>query len=625
MKRGSVLVSCLALSVAVGGSSAEVWRKSSQHVSLQLSTHGRVGHKKKLSLSLHSKKTRKSDYHHNHDAERPIVWNIPRGGSSDAVLGAASAGIQEGAAEALKQTNLVVSALQGLHSSIANGPKGDALMLLGTTAFNTPICQKIGLSPILGFLSLGILFGPNGLNLIRDIHTTEMLADIGIVFFLFEMGIHLSLKTLMRMRNTVFGLGGSQFAITALVVGIIATLCGMSPAAATILGGGLALSSSAFVLQLLKDKKQLATVYGESSFGVLLLQDLMVVPLLVITPILAGNGGGLGRAILSALVQLTIALTVIGLVGMYLVTPLYNAVAAALSQEALVGLIMLNVLGMSFLTEGLGLSNTLGPFLAGVLLAENKHVHEIEKEASPIRGILVGLFFFTVGFEIDLKLIASNLPLVTGLVGGLLVLKTFIAGALGQAFGLDFPTARRLGLVLSQGGEFAFVAFRMARSFGILDEKTTKIMLTVVSLTMAFTPTLEGLGESLMVSSNSNKKPDDAETATTTTSPSSDPVPASEGSPEGPPPPPPPLDVPNAVPSDSASPATPMTPESNDGAVSSPPPDAPQDATLPIVPEPQVEEAAKPVEPAKPVEAAKSKQKGNKGPGKQSGSKRKKD
>ena len=457
---------------------------------------------RKLPSNYHSGKNYNTFHHQTntiHDSS--VVWKIPRGG--DAVLETAAAAAETLGTEALGTTessNLIVSVLQGLISSIANGPKGDALVLLATTALNTPLCQAVGLSPILGFLFWGILFGPNGLGLIHNVHQTEVLADLGIVLFLFEMGIHLSIPTLMRMRKTVFGLGGSQFAITAVVVAVLAaTVFGMSPAAATILGGGLALSSSAFVLQLLKDKKQLGTVYGESSFGVLLLQDLMVVPLLVVTPLLAGTGGGIGKALVSALLQLTIALAGIGLVGKYAVTPVYDWVAKAQSQEALVGLILLNVLGMSFFTEGLGLSNTLGPFLAGVLLAENPHVHHIEQEASPIRGILVGLFFFTVGFEMDLKLIFSNFGLVTLLVGGLLILKTAIASAVGQKLGgLDVATSRRLGLVLSQGGEFAFVAFRTARSYGILDERTTKLLLTVVSLTMACTPTLEGYGASLM-------------------------------------------------------------------------------------------------------------------------------
>ena len=319
---------------------------------------------------------------------------VPRGGSETII------------AEAVKASsgNLVLDALTGLQDYM-KGAKADTLLLLSTTAFNAPLCQKIGLSPILGFLFLGLLFGPNGYGLVKDVHTTEMLADIGIVFFLFEMGIHLSFNTLMKMKTTVFGLGGSQFAITAAVVGVIATFLGVSKEAAIILGGGLALSSSAFVLQLLKDKKMLDTEYGKTSFGVLLLQDLMVVPLLVITPILAGGGDGIGAAITSALVQIAMALTVIGCIGKFLMGPIFDKVAAAKLQEPFVGLILLTVLGMSFLTEGLGLSNTLGAFLAGVLLAESAHRHHIEVEASPIRGILVGLFFFTVGFEIDVSLL----------------------------------------------------------------------------------------------------------------------------------------------------------------------------------------------------------------------------
>jgi CPA2 family monovalent cation:H+ antiporter-2 len=394
--------------------------------------------------------------------------------------------------------NLVIEAATGL-KDFMNGPKTDTLLLFLTTALNTPICKKIGMSPILGYLATGIFLGPSGQNLIKDVHTTEMLADIGIVFFLFEMGIHLSFNTLMEMRQTVFGLGGSQFFLTAIAVAAIAMLgFGVSAEAAVILGGGLALSSSAFVLQLLKDKNQLETEYGKSSFGVLLLQDLMVVPLLVITPILAGQGGSVASALSKAGVQISMALSVILLIGKFLLNPLYNNVMAANSQEALIGLILFTVLGMSYFTEGLGLSNTLGAFLAGVLLADHPMHKTIEREASPIRGILVGIFFLTVGFEVDLKFIASKAGLISGLVGGLILLKTVIAASVAQAFGLEKNAARRLGLVLSQGGEFAFVAFRMARSYGILSTDLAKLMLTVVSLTMAATPFLEDYGASLM-------------------------------------------------------------------------------------------------------------------------------
>jgi len=389
---------------------------------------------------------------------------------------------------------MVVSALKGLISYM-KGPKADTLLLLFTTALNAPLCRTIKTSPILGYLVLGLFFGPNGYSLIRDIHTTEMMADIGIIFFLFEMGLHLDFQTLMSMRRDVFGLGASQFIATAAIVAVICNMCfGLSMAAQIVIGGGLALSSSAFVLQLLKDKDQMNTTFGKSSFGVLLLQDLAVVPLIIVTPILAGGKGGLADALGSASIKAAIALTTIAVIGKFLLKPFFNAVANTKSQEAFVGAILSAVLGMSFLTEGLGLSNTLGAFLAGVLLSETEHRHHIETEIAPFRGILVGLFFFTVGFEIDLQLIGSKPGLVTALVLGISSLKAAIAFVVSLLFGLKKGTALRVGLILSQGGEFAFVAFRLARSCGILSDEITKLMLTCVSLTMGLTPFLDDFG-----------------------------------------------------------------------------------------------------------------------------------
>ena len=401
---------------------------------------------------------------------------------------------------------MIESAIKGL-ASYMKGPKADTLLLLLTTALNTPLAKLAGTSPILGYLLLGLCFGPNGLGLVKDIHTTEMMADIGIVLFLFEMGIHLDFKTLMSMRKDVFGLGGSQFLVTAAVVAAVCKFAfGLSTAAQIVLGGGLALSSSAFVLQLLKDKDQMNTTFGRSSFGVLLLQDLAVVPLLVVTPILAGGGGGLIDALGSAGLKAVIALSTIAFIGKFLLNPFFDAVGKTNSQEAFVGAILATILGMSFLTEGLGLSNTLGAFLAGILLSETKHRHQIEKEIAPFRGILVGLFFFSVGFEIDLNLIGSKPLLIAAIVLGIAALKTAIASMVALSFGLPKGTALRLGLILSQGGEFAFVAFRLARSCGILSDELTKLMLTCVSLTMGLTPFLDDTGAKMAVSLDADLK-----------------------------------------------------------------------------------------------------------------------
>jgi monovalent cation:proton antiporter-2 (CPA2) family protein len=377
------------------------------------------------------------------------------------------------------------------------GPRSDTLLLLLATAVITPICKMMGTSPILGFLASGMILGPNGLGLISDIHTTETLAELGIVFFLFEMGIELSIERLVSMKRDVFGLGLSQFLCSAVAIAGVGKVLGLPANALVVLGGGLALSSSAFVLQLLKDKSQLATRFGKASFGVLLFQDLAVVPLLVVTPILAGGGSGLAAALGSAVLKGGIALGSIAVAGRYLLNPLFKKVAGAQSQEAFLGLILLTVLSMSFMTEGLGLSNTLGAFLAGVLLSETKYRYQVEADIAPFRGILLGLFFVTVGFEIDLALIFSNLPAVSAIVFGIMAIKTLVLTLLSLAFGLSMSVSQQTGLILSQGGEFAFVAFGLARSLGILDKPTTKLLLTSVSLTMALTPAMAAAGEKL--------------------------------------------------------------------------------------------------------------------------------
>ena len=284
------------------------------------------------------------------------------------------------AIELSEQTSrTIVDAISDLRKYMS-GPKSDTLFLLMATALITPLCKMVGTSPILGFLASGMLLGPNGLGVISGIHTTETLAELGIVFFLFEMGIELSVERLKSMKKDVFGLGLSQYMISACALGLVAKVVGgLSGPASVVVGGALSLSSSAFVLQLIKDKKELATRFGKASFGVLLLQDLAVVPLLVATPILAGSGS-LASALGSAFVKAGMALSGIALAGRFALNPLFKIVAAAGSQEAFLGVILLTALGMSFLTEGLGLSNTLGAFLAGVLLSETKYRYQIEAD-----------------------------------------------------------------------------------------------------------------------------------------------------------------------------------------------------------------------------------------------------
>ncbi|CAM9821813.1 unnamed protein product [Chrysoparadoxa australica] len=373
------------------------------------------------------------------------------------------------------------------------GAKRDTLIVLLATALIIPIAKQQGISPILGFLVAGLLLGPNGLSVVSDVKATEVLGELGIEFFLFEMGLELSLARLVAMKKDVFGLGMAQFGLTAAGVALMAKLVGQPANVMIVVGGGIALSSSAFVLQLLKDRDDMGTRYGKACFGILLFQDLAVVPLLVAIPLLAGTGGSALVAIGNAAFKAALALGIIAFIGRHVLNRLFRLVAMAKSQEAFIAVILLTVLAMSSLTEGLGLSNTLGAFLAGVLLSETKYSYQVEVDIAPFRALLLGLFFMTVGFEIDVGLVLTQAPLVGSMVLGLLAFKAAIITTIALAYGLSLANAQQSGLLLSQSGEFAFVAFGMANSLGILAPEMTKLLMTTVAISMATTPALSSL------------------------------------------------------------------------------------------------------------------------------------
>lgn len=366
----------------------------------------------------------------------------------------------------------------------------DTMILLLATALVTPIMGMISLSPVLGFLFAGIVLGPFGFALISDVGTTTKLAELGVVFFLFEMGLELELERLKAVGRDAFRLGSAQFLTTAVLIGGAARFLGATAASALVLGGGFALSSSAFVIQLLSEKGELATRFGRASFGILLFQDLAVVPLLVVTPLLGGTSAALIPALRSAAIKSVAALSIIFVAGRYALQPVYKLVAAAKDQTAFLAITLLTVLSMSAFTLALGLSDTLGAFLAGVLLAETKYRYQIEADIAPFRGLLLGLFFITTGFSIDLPLALANLPLVLGGTAALHLVKTAITAAVCTLGGLKVPAALRSGLLLSQGGEFAFVLFGLAQTHGILLPRQVKLLLTTVVLSMFLTPFL---------------------------------------------------------------------------------------------------------------------------------------
>lgn len=382
----------------------------------------------------------------------------------------------------------------------------DVLVLLLTTVVIIPLFRRLGISPILGFLAAGIALGPNGFGLVRDVATSKAFAELGVVFFLFEMGLELSTSKLKSLGADVFGLGTVQFLVTGALVTAATVMAGINAQAAIVIGAGLALSSSAFVLQLLGERGEVGTRFGRAAFGILLFQDLAVVPVLVLTPLLAGSGGAaaVGRAISIASAKAAVALAVIFLMGKNLLQPVFRFVARAKSSEAFIAVILLTVLGTSSLTQVLGLSDTLGAFLAGVMLAETKFRHQVEADIKPFRGLLLGLFFITVGFSIDLNLAWANIGTVASLVTGLLAIKAGVIAAAGVAFGLSVGSALRTGLLLSQGGEFAFVIFGLAQGVGVLPGELSQLLLLVVALSMAMTPLLADLGR--RISSGLEKK-----------------------------------------------------------------------------------------------------------------------
>lgn len=395
--------------------------------------------------------------------------------------------------EVLKEWQLSWKSL----SKSLEGAKLDTLIMLMATGAVIPMARKLAVSPIICFMVLGCLLGPSTLNIIKDIHMIDILGELGIVFFLFEMGLELSLDRLKKMKKDVFGLGTSQFITTTCIGTAMASMAGLAPAAAFTIGGSLSLSSSAFSLQILKDKNAMGTRHGRASFGILLLQDLAVVPLLVIVELLAQGGTGLSRALGIAASKAIVALSAMSFAGKSLLNPIFSQVAETKSQEAFLSIILATVLLMSFVTKGIGLSDTLGAFLAGILLSETSYRHQIETDIAPFRGLLLGFFFMTVGFSIDPKLLFLEGPLILSLLFLLVGTKAILTTSLACVFGVPLASALHTGLLNSSGGEFAFVALTIAESRGVISSKLTKILLTTVALSMAATPYLDSFGSTM--------------------------------------------------------------------------------------------------------------------------------
>ena len=380
---------------------------------------------------------------------------------------------------------------------------GDALIVLATAGIVVPVVQRWRVSPVLGYLAAGAILGPLGLGALQksvpilywvtitDGDRVAGFAELGVVFLLFLIGLELSFQRLLTMRRLVFGLGGLQVILTAAIIAGIAALFGNDGAASVIMGACLALSSTAIVLEVLSGQGRLTTTAGRASFAILLAQDLAVVPLLLLVSILgARSGGSLLTGLVMALAHAALALGLIVVVGRLLLRPLFRLVASNGATDLFVAATLFVIMGTGFIAGVAGLSMALGAFVAGLLLAETEYRKAIETTIEPFKGLLLGLFFFTVGMGIDIRELARDPFWLLASVAGLIAIKAAVVAGLARLFRVPWPAAIETGLLLGPGGEFAFVAVGMATALGIIAAPVASFTLAVTSLTMALIPLL---------------------------------------------------------------------------------------------------------------------------------------
>ena len=363
----------------------------------------------------------------------------------------------------------------------------DILALLLATVVIVPFFHAIRLGAILGYLAAGVILGPWGLEIISEIDVIRHLGEFGVIFLLFVLGIELKPDKLWRMRKMVIGLGAGQLFLTAIAIYGIAIWLGLSAKSAIIIGFGLALSSTAFCLKLLAERGGIATRMGRMSFSILLFQDLAVVPLLALLSYLAGSNAPEMASEFNFFYGILVIIGLL-LVGRYLLNPILGRIVASQDPEVFIAVAVLLVLGVAWLMESVGLSMALGAFLAGLMLAESHYRHQIEADIMPFRGILLGLFFMTVGMGIDFGLLWQKFDIIIGLTFGLMLLKAAVVYLLARISGARSDVALQSGVLLSQSGEFGFVLFGVAGASGLLEQQLAQILTLIIALTMVLTP-----------------------------------------------------------------------------------------------------------------------------------------
>jgi len=367
-------------------------------------------------------------------------------------------------------------------------------IFLASAVIAVPLARRLGLGAVIGYLAAGIAIGPGGLGLVEDVDSLLHFAEFGVVLLLFIIGLELAPARLWSMRRSVFGVGAVQVLVTAALLAGAARFFGLPWPGAIVVGLALSLSSTAFALQILAERNQLTTRHGRAAFSILLFQDLAVIPMLALIPLLAPYGGPeeaftwLGAAKVLAV----LALIVVG--ERYVLRYALRIIARTGIHEIFTASALLTVIGTALLVEQVGLSMALGAFLAGVLLADSEYRHELEADIEPFKGLLLGLFFMAVGMSVNLGLIAERPLVILGLAFGLILVKAPVLLVLGRLNRLK-GSALGLAAVLPQGGEFAFVIFTVATDARVLASEVAELLIVVVTLSMAATPLLVALAE----------------------------------------------------------------------------------------------------------------------------------
>lgn len=365
----------------------------------------------------------------------------------------------------------------------------EALIILLATVTVVVLFMRAGLPPILGYLTAGVLVGPYGLGFITDVAHIKTFAEFGVVFLLFTIGLEFSVSLLIRMKSMVLGLGSMQVFTVAAITVAAALYLGLSFETAVVLGGVVSMSSTALVTKQLIDQVELHTRHGRNSLGMLLFQDMMVVPFLILVASLSGQD--VEPSPLSVLIIFIQGLLVLGLIfviGRWVLRPLFHEVARFRSAEIFTLTVLLIVLSSSWLTHQIGLTFALGAFLAGVMLSETEFRHQVESEIRPFRDVLLGLFFITVGMMVNIRFLPEIWLNVLLILAALVLVKLFIIKGLCQIFGYNSAVAMRSGLILAHGGEFGFAILILAMDGGILSSVEGQTMLTAMLFSMALAP-----------------------------------------------------------------------------------------------------------------------------------------